>query len=211
MSVEDKYLQAFEWCFRNSKIAETKKKESLMHVASELGLYKLVEKLIQKGVGVNCQDSEKVTPLHIAAEKDNVCLAKLLLQNNADVNCLDEDGKNPLTNALISNHLEMINLLIQHGAEIQNIEHQGFTPLSMTSRNGNVDVAKLLLQKVAEVNFGQSSHTTYSLLQAVLGNHTEMVKLLIDNGANVNANTRYERWIVPRTYTKKQPAPFHTR
>ena len=96
MSIEEKYLQAFEWCFKNSKIIETKKKRSLIHIAAELGLDKLVEKLIQKGVDINCRDDEKLTPLHIAAQNGHVEVAKQLLENKADIELLDENKATPI-------------------------------------------------------------------------------------------------------------------
>ena len=118
MTIEDKYLQAFDWCFKNIKITETKKKESLIHVATKLGLDKLVEKLIRKGIDINCQDDKKTTPLHIAAYNGHIDIAKQLLENKADVDCLDEYELPPLYNAIVNNHLDIVKLLIQHGADV---------------------------------------------------------------------------------------------
>ena len=118
MSIEDKYLQAFEWCINNSKITETKKKESFIHVATELGLDKLVGKLIQKGVDVNCQDIEKYTPLHFAAGKGHIEIAKQLLVNKADVNCQTDCKMTPLHFAALNGHLEVAKELLENKADI---------------------------------------------------------------------------------------------
>ena len=117
MSIEDKYLEAFEWCFKNSKITETKKKESLIHVAAELGLDKLVERLIQRGVEVNCQNNEKMTPLHIAAQSGHIQVAKLLVENKANIN-YDESQYTPFYCAVLNDQYEMVKFLVQCGADI---------------------------------------------------------------------------------------------
>ena len=153
MTIEDKYLQAFEWCFKNIKITETKKKESLIHVATKLGLDKLVEKLIRKGIDINCQDDKKTTPLHIAAHNGHIDIAKQLLENKADVDSLDEYELPPLYNAIVNNHLEIVKLFIQHGANVNLGQMSSNTNLLFHAmRKGHTEIAKLLIDNGANVN-----------------------------------------------------------
>ena len=194
MSIEDKYLEAFEWCFKNSKITETKKKESLIHIATGLGLDKLVEKLIQKGVDINCQDNEKNTPLHIAAEKGHVEIAKKLIENKADVNCLDENQQTPLKVATFNGHFEMVKCLIQCKANVNLGESLHWTnSLHAAIGKGYTEMAKLLIDNGganvnAKFNTQDNKRFVTHLLYASNTGHLEIAKLLISKGAIVNIN-----------------------
>ncbi len=63
----------------------------------------------------------------------------------------------------------------------------GFTPLHYAARAGNIPAVKFLLEKGAVVNAKNNPDESITpLLCACLGNHTEIAKILLSQGANPN-------------------------
>ena len=88
-------------------------KESLLHLASRLGHYKLCKLFISEGADINFQDYLGKTPLHIACKCNHVDTVKVLLELKPDTSILDHYGKNILayTN---SNYPEIIELVLRY-------------------------------------------------------------------------------------------------
>ena len=101
------------------------KEKRKLQVAAELGLDKLVQKLIQKGVDDNYNDSEK----------RHIKIAKQLLQNKADINC-EESHVTPLNVAIVNGHFEMVKFLIRRGSNVNLGQSSHFTnPLQKLAKN----------------------------------------------------------------------------
>jgi ankyrin repeat protein len=101
-------------------------------------------------------------------------------------------------------NLAMVNFLIKNGADVNAVDKAGNTALMLAAKNGNitlllqnkdkaeaalkdvdVDIVKLLLDNKADVNVVAKDGTTALMLAAEVGN-TEIVKSLLDKGANAN-------------------------
>jgi ankyrin repeat protein len=112
------------------------------------------------------KDKMGLTPLNLAVKHNQLEIAALLLANSADVNARDPHQRTPLILALwVYNHDKMMRLLLASGADV------------------DLDDAKILIANDANINF--ESGTT-PLVFAVMGTHTEMVELLLANGADPN-------------------------
>ena len=61
----------------------------------------IVEKLIERGSDVNCQDSFGMTPLHHACRTLNRNVALILLKNGADITIQDNQNRTPLEYAAL--------------------------------------------------------------------------------------------------------------
>jgi uncharacterized protein len=71
---------------------------------------------------------------------------------------------------------------------ISAVSTDGWTPLHLASFFGKVDAARLLLNKGAVVSARSTNEMANTALHAAAaGRHTEIVKVLIDHGASVNA------------------------
>ena len=78
-------------------------------------------------------------------------------------------------------------LLYTHPEIVNEYANDGFTPLGLASYFGQFEVARYLVLKGADVNLpSNNGFNVFPIHSAAAGNHTDIVKLLVTNGANVN-------------------------
>ena len=124
------------------------------------------------------------TPLIVAVNHNQAEIAELLLANGANVNARDPQMRTPLILALwVYKHDQMVRLLLQRGAEVDLEDKFKMTALAYAAKQGQLEDAKILLTNDANVNVVAGVSPLYF---AVVGTHTEMVELLLANGADVN-------------------------
>lgn len=158
-----------------------------LHLACENGRLKIAELLIENGA-----DGSGETPLHLASQHDwNLDVFRLLINNSADVHAEDDDGFTPLHVACCQRgESETGKLLIEHGADVLVKTHDSKTPLHRAAEFGNTTMAKLLLL-IENDNLNLNAKVNdlgYTLLQeACRSRHWELLKLLIEIGADINA------------------------
>ena len=120
----------------------------------------MVKFLIEHGADVNAKrESCNETPLHCVARIE---LAKLLIEKGADVNAIDSDGCTALMNAAARGDKEMVDLLIANKADVK---------INVTSKEGTV------LMYAADTRKDDAADAR----------RYEIMKLLIEKGADVNA------------------------
>ena len=146
----------------------------------------LIKHLAAKGANVNARNRLGKTPLLLALENRRPAAVKLLLELKADVNLADNDGMCPVIKAAWNGDLETLKTLIeQHGAALNvQTKSQRFTPLLYAAINKHLPVVQYLLSK----NLGADQLKGALLyLSSHGGQDTAAAKMLIDNGADVNA------------------------
>lgn len=125
------------------------------------------------GADLSSWGSTGDTPLHIAADQDARHVAAVLIEHGADVDAIG-GGQPPLSAAAIKDSMRVAQLLIDEGADVDIGE-----PLSYAVQEGSTGVAALLLRKGAA--------TPPDIVPtAVRRSSGDMVRLLIENGADVN-------------------------
>ena len=105
----------------------------------------------------------------------------------------------PLAEAALRGDTEQIKSLLAEGAQVDQLSSvkttiEQLTPLMLTplgwaAASGQVPAAKLLLQAGANVNDSRGTNKNTPVHMAVLGGHTDMVKLLAAAGADLDAHT----------------------
>jgi len=183
--------------------------ETPLHKAAGAGFKSVAEALLAAKADVNARNARGDTPLHRAAAEGFKSVAEVLLAAKAGVNTRDKRGDTPLHWAAADGQRALVELLLAHKAEV-NIKNTGpvqdrfnnavektrnATPLVGAILAKDVAVVKLLLAAKAEVNFqcdaggfGNSGVRSGSPLHfAVWVNSPEIAALLLDNGANPNA------------------------
>ena len=171
---------------------EPKKGITALEWAARRGHTEVVKALIDSEADVNVsRHTNGVAPLYIAAQEGHIEVVQLLADNNADVNASRHtDGTTPLYIAVQNGHTEVVKVLLDNQAEVNAIRHDGATPLLVASIR-QPEVAKLLLDYNADVNTtahcgGMFDRCTPLYLAALFG-HTDLVKLLLNCKADVNA------------------------
>ncbi len=196
----------------------TNEKDSALCTAAACGQDNVAELLISKGVPASARDKSGQTALHLAAGGGHSDVAKRLLANRADVKATARNGETPLHSAASSGQKELIALLIANGADVNAQDVSKRTPfdcavldgqkeiadlllekgavvktvhvwsLHSACANGQRDLAELLIKKGAEVN---EEHSWSPAHEAVWNQHTHVLALLLDHGADANAEDRF--------------------
>jgi ankyrin repeat protein len=128
------------------------------------------------------------------SQEDGVRVAQLLLDRGADVNTRCKDHQTPLHHASYFGNVEIVRLLLDYGADVEaNAEGDyGEKPLHQVSygkyrrQEDGIRVAQLLFDCGADVNICRKDHWTPLHIASYFGN-SEIVRLLIDHGAEVDA------------------------
>jgi ankyrin repeat protein len=129
------------------------------------------------------------TPLEWAVFHGDIAQTKKLLAAGADAKAVNAYGVNPMQLAADASNTELIRVLLKAGADPNSANPEGETALHLVARAGNVEAAKLLLKAGAEVDPHESFGGQTPLMWAAARRHPEMVELLADKGANVNARS----------------------
>jgi serine/threonine-protein phosphatase 6 regulatory ankyrin repeat subunit B len=164
-----------------------------LHFAVSHDHYELVKLLLAHGADVNARDHVATTPLHIAALKAGKDVASLLLAHKADIGATNIMGWTALHYAASAGNKDVVALLLSHGADVNARDVNGATALieaenqlSVWSRNAhNRDI---LERQLSGWHFNSDTNyisATKALIPAP--GHKELVKLLLDNGADANA------------------------
>jgi cell wall assembly regulator SMI1 len=148
-----------------------------------------VKELIAAGVSVNEQDGSGNLPLTDAAQRGRTELVKLLLQAGANVNGATKSKRSALMWAAEGGHVDVVETLLAATADV-NQEGKNVTPLAAAVSDGtkaHLQIVEKLLAAGADVNYGKFSTV---LMRASQNSTAEVVKTLLDAGANVNTVTR---------------------
>lgn len=123
------------------------------------------------------------TGLSSAAEKGNLAQAKRSVAQGADVNASSDTGT-PLHQAALNGHTAVVRFLIEKGALVDaKIEESATAVFTKGYKSGlTLNESALPIDDRIKKAFGVTP-----LHLAIYGGHEDVVRLLIDKGANVNA------------------------
>ncbi len=138
-----------------------------------------------KQFGANAKDSLGQTPLMLAAAYGSLEGVELLVENGADVKAASNSGVTALHWS--ARNVKKVRLLLDRGADANVRSQLGRTPLLVAaSSTGTAEAIGLLLDKGADVNAADAIGVT-PLIAAASVDDTEVAKLLLAKGAEVNA------------------------
>lgn len=157
--------------------------------AADAGDIDAVKELIAAGVSVNEPTGAGNLPLARAALRGRTEVVKLLLKAGANVNAASTHmNRSALMMAAQGGHVDTVAVLLAAGADV-NQEGIGGTPLTSATYDGtesHLKIVRALLTAGADVN-GASSTVA---MKATRNSSCEVLKVLIEAGASVNAVTR---------------------
>lgn len=164
--------------------------ESLLSLACSAGYYELAQVLLAMNANVDDRGSKgDCTPLMEASSGGYIDIVKLLLEHTADVNSQSQAGNTALIYACCGGYEDVVEELLNHGADIEAHNENGHTPLMEAASGGHVNVAKMLLERGACINSHSNEFKESALTLACYKGHLEMVKFLLDAGADQEHKT----------------------
>lgn len=139
------------------------------------------------GIAVNGQGRDGFSPLHCAARSGNLRMATILVYLGANVEIHDNLRRRPLHWAAYAGSLPIVRLLLSHGASARVSDDLGRTPLHLAAIRGEERVVGTLA-RAGEVDAKDGDlHTAMQM--ATLNGHWKVVEILLDNRANINAQS----------------------
>uniref|UniRef100_A0A4W6BY55 Ankyrin-1 n=1 Tax=Lates calcarifer TaxID=8187 RepID=A0A4W6BY55_LATCA len=124
-----------------------------------------------------------------AARSGNLDKALDHIKNGLDINTANQNGLNGLHLASKEGHVKMVLELLHAGIELEATTKKGNTALHIAALAGQEKVVAELVNYGANVN-AQSHQKGFSpLYMAAQENHLEVVKFLLENGANQSLPT----------------------
>ena len=204
LQFEPEYLDEDFWICRENKII-TIDRPLFSAIKKNLPL-DIISKLIDLGSEIDFEDFDEESPLNIAVECGNFEIVKLLIEKyDANIHHQDEYNKNSLILASEKGHFEIVKFLLSR--ETINVNFQfnyentdkrfgSGTALFRASENGHQEIVLLLINAGANLNLGfrttddgYYSDAISPLQIAIFAGKTEVVDILIKNGADLNYPT----------------------
>ena len=122
--------------------------------------------------------------VEIAIKKDESRLIRELLRRKEGQGTTLESGFTPLDLAASNGSVNVTRVLLESGANANAARRNGSTPLEDASLKGFVSIVMLLLDHGAQVNQVNSDSGTTALYAAAAFGRDEIVKLLLERGAD---------------------------
>ena len=139
---------------------------------------------------IDARDSRGRTALLIATQNNDVEAARRLIAAGANVNAQDDLLDTPFLYAAAEGRLEILRMTLAAGADLASRNRYGGTGLIPAAHHGHVEVVRELLKTSIAVDHVNRLGWTALLEAIILGDggapHTEIVRLLVAAGANVN-------------------------
>ncbi|XP_061495682.1 palmitoyltransferase ZDHHC17 isoform X5 [Rhineura floridana] len=166
-----------------------KENVTLLHWAAINNRLDLVKYYISKGAIVDQLGGDlNSTPLHWATRQGHLSMVVQLMKYGADPSLIDGEGCSCIHLAAQFGHTSIVAYLIAKGQDVDMMDQNGMTPLMWAAyRTHSVDPTRLLLTFNVSVNLGDKYHKNTALHWAVLAGNTTVISLLLEAGANVDA------------------------
>lgn len=175
---------------------------SVLQLACTNGNGAIVELLLAHGANPNDTQPGGQTALMTAARTGKLEAVQALLRKGANPNAAEEkNGQTALMWAAAEGNTEVVSALVKAGANVKARVESGFTPLLFAVREGKLETARRLVEQGAEVGdtiqpFGKKATPrgaapragTSALVLATLNGHFAVAAMLLDAGADPNAN-----------------------
>lgn len=151
-----------------------------------------VRRLLAAGASVTHAEPAGRTALIAAAYGNQVEVAELLVSAGADVNAKDETVQSAylIATSEVGDDPRLLDLTLAGGADVRSLDSYDGTGLIRAADRGFVDVVARLLETDIDVDHVNNLGWTALLEAIILGaggaRHTEVVRLLLEAGANPN-------------------------
>ncbi len=148
----------------------------------------VVKLFLVSGMNPDLKDSALGTPLFWATKENDTAMVKLLLDYGAQIDFRStEFNATPLMCAIVFKSFEVANLLIEKGADIKAVDNNQTTVLGYSLLTCDTILINRILNLGVDIN--STSGKEPIIAAAVRTYNPDVVKLILERGANPNAKT----------------------
>lgn len=170
--------------------------DTKLRYAVDKGEFEYVASLLEQGADIECETLSGRTPLIIAATNNYREIVDLLLTKQANLNTRDYTGCSALLYAAEQGNQKIVRALLIKGAESNRHNQWGLNALMHAAMRGDLDIAADLLEHGARINFSAGSEGKTALYYAVIHNRIEMIKFLVEKGADIDAKDQMGKTVL---------------
>ncbi|OQE42234.1 hypothetical protein PENCOP_c004G00355 [Penicillium coprophilum] len=160
-----------------------------LHAAAKQGSDIVTHLLLKQG-SPRPKDNKGHTPLFYATQYGHLNLVKLFFDLDLDFNSRDMELNGLISAAVLNGHERVVQFLLDRGADPNVIVIDNFfnmTPLMRASILGQTSVIQVLLNWGVELEIkNYAGRTALSLAATSRNRSTEVIDLLLENGADIN-------------------------
>jgi uncharacterized protein len=166
--------------------------------------------LLAAGASVQAVDDTGATALVHAAYGNHLDVARVLVAAGADVNHQDRTRQSAFLIATSDGYLELLRLCLANGADVHRTDSYNGTGLIRAADRGHAEIIRELLTTDIPIDHVNRLGWTALLEAIILGdggpNHTEVVRLLVEAGANVSLADSQGVTPLAQAWRRGQPA-----
>ncbi|KAK3543653.1 hypothetical protein QTP70_025980, partial [Hemibagrus guttatus] len=168
---------------------------SALSAAALQGHGEVVELLLRRGADTDVRDAEGRPLLYLLILEGCLDIAALLIEKGGvPLESRDAEGRTALHVAAWQGDLDGIELLLRHGADPNALDSEGRPPLHSVAWRGHMGAGRLLLRaRGINVNLACKKQGATTLSIAAQEGHTEIVAMLLENGAKPDLVDNYGR------------------
>lgn len=147
-----------------------------------------IKLLLEAGLSVN-DSVDGITlekPIHIATYNKHCKVLKFLIQNGADVNAENSRGMSALHVAVQYNSIKALKILMRHEINLYKENNYGDSALQMALKLNFIKTVEILVKGGCNINHVFATDGSYPIYMAICTKNLELVKKLVELGADVN-------------------------
>lgn len=181
-------------------------RDTPMHVAIQANQIEVASLLMDAGVDLEAANSSsKLPPLFQAAAAGQIGMAKMFLEHGCDPNQKLTYGTTPYFYEVVERGtVDGVRLLLEHGADVEETNATHSRPLAAAVKRGSVPMVELLLSHNAKVNGSVDYGSGTILGLATATKDVELVRLLLDAGADADAKTSSGAYVLVEAVVDRQ-------
>lgn len=164
--------------------------------AAEQGQLEILKSCLEKGVDINTTNRQGRTAIVNASLNKHYECVSFLINAGADINKQDQTCFNPFLLSCLNNDLTLLRIVLPAKPNLDLLTRFGGVGITPASEKGHVEIVRELLEKT-DINVNHTNFVGWTpLLEAIILNdggekQQQIVKLLLDHGANPHMTDKY--------------------
>ena len=165
-------------------------------LAAELGNLHQLKTCLTQGVDINASNRQGQTAITLASLNQHYDCISVLISAGVDINQQDRTCLNPFLLSCLNNDIKLLQLILPAKPDLNCLTRFGGVGLTPACEKGHIEIVKILLAET-DINVNHTNFVGWTpLLEAIVLNdggakQQEIVKLLLDHGANPHMTDKY--------------------